>query len=51
MAILKALKYKIAQSAEIAKKKQTVEIIFFYKSALNKLNTCHYKHCLCILRR
>ena len=49
MTIIKALKYEIAKSSEVAKKSKQLNLAFSYMPVLNTLNTSQYKHCSCIL--
>ena len=49
MAILKAFKYEIAKSSEMAKSIKKLKLTFLYKLVLNLLNTFQYKQCWCIL--
>ena len=46
MTILKALKYELAKSSEIARSKQ-LKLTLLYKPILNILNTFQYKQCSC----
>ena len=50
MAIIKALKYEVAKSSEIAKKwSKQLKLTFPYKPVLNILNESQYKQFSCIL--